>query len=278
MKERTEIEKIRILLGRWYSGESSTSEEKELRERLLSAGQLPADLEEERAFFSAIEEPDSILPEMPLEYRERIEAALESEMAGERKTAPFKRRIFNRRLWLRSGTGIAACLAVAFAAQQLWDAPDMGMESSGEKVAINISQPVASYDSLPVHSLTLTPSKEMTAKPTTTSSAKSGKTARKIRKVQPQIEIDKSYEDDDSEYLSAAEEERLARSNYRVVRDAEEADDLLNSIFSRMENTMAMESSRISKIELEYDSEVTRLMQTDNVEQYKEPYHDETPL
>lgn len=278
MKESDNINKIRELLARWYSGAASPLEEKKLQTMLLDATFLPADLEEEREFFSAISEADDFLPEIPLEYSKRIEKALDAEMAEEGRAKAFRSRIFNRRLWLRSGTGIAACLAIAFAAQQIGKVPDLDTEQSGMNVALNISHPVVSFDSLPARSLTLDTSDGVTAKPSTASLPKSGKTARKKIKLQKAVKIEENYEDGESEYLSAAEEERLARSNYRVIRDAEEADDLLNSIFSRMENNMAMESGRISKIELQYDSEVSRFSQIDNVEQYKEPHHDETPL
>lgn len=277
MKERKDIEKIRELLGRWYSGEASPGEEQQLRERLLSTPNLPDDLREERDLLAALAEAGSVLAEMPEEYETRINAALEKEMAADRRNASAAGRLFNRRLWIRSLSGVAACLAIGFAAHQVWNAPDIEIKEPVVKVAMNISQPVASYDSLAVRSLTLTPQEGKNVKAAAT--PKSRKTAKTAPRLQRRAEVvEDTYDDDDAGYLSAAEEERLARSNYRVVRDEAEADELLNSIFSRMENTMAMESSRISKIELEYDSEMSRLTQIENVEQYKEPYHDETPL
>ena len=85
------------------------------------------------------------------------------------------------------------------------------------------------------------------------------------------------YEADDS-YYPHSEEANFIRENYRVVRNQDEADAILNSIFSRLESNVAMETSKLSKIDLEYDSEMSRLSGIENVGLLKEYIYEETPL
>ncbi|MDE5808319.1 MAG: hypothetical protein K2H76_09390, partial [Muribaculaceae bacterium] len=64
-------------------------------------------------------------------------------------------------------------------------------------------------------------------------------------------------------------------------RDAAESDEIMSSIFNRMESNLAMETGKLAIIESDYNSEIGKLSNSDNdnnKETYKEQYHEQTPL
>ena len=96
-----DINQIRTLLDRWYGGESSPGDETMLTDFFASAGELPPDLEADRALFAAMSEAAA-----------SFTAGVETEMARERRVAKPAR--WRRILWAASGA--AACLLAVVAA------------------------------------------------------------------------------------------------------------------------------------------------------------------
>lgn len=293
MKDRIDNNKIRALLDRWYSGLTTPEEERMLADMLASSGNLPSDMEADRILFAELSLISEALPEMPEAYSSRINEALEKEMASERRVVPSVFKRLNKGWIGRIAAVVAVSVACAFFAMKMIDTPqmDVGVKNlaldGGVEKKMNMSD-----DTLQNHYLALQathlevarvsaaePANRTVAKPVTVKE-KNGASVNKMRYDQSDSN-DYDSEDDyatcDSNY-SHPDEARFIRENYRVVRDQDEADAILSSIFSRLESNVAMETSKLSKIDLEYDSEMSRLSGIENVGLLKEYHHEKTPL
>lgn len=297
MKDKTDCNKIRALLDRWYSGLSSPEEELILGEMLESAKDLPSDLEADRILFAELGALSESVTEMPEEYKSRIDLALEKEIACESKRVmPIGMRRIRWKRLAQIAAGVAACFACVLLTMKVIDAPEL--EVKGDMMATDVSDnikptPVEIDDTLQNRGLALNVSSidvPRAVKPDENRGiAGKSKTERKIysysEKQQSEIVVGdesaanvESENDHDTRHVSMSDETFPSRENYRVVRDQSEADAIINSIFSRLESNVSMETSKLSKIELEYDSEVSRLSGIENVGLLKEYYHEKTPL
>ncbi len=290
MKEIKEHNRIRALLSRWYSGDTSPDEERRLAEMLANAKNLPSDLEADKELFAELYSGESDAEEMPEFYSTRINEALENEMAADRRKA-VAGTISMRKWILRVVSGVAVCLACAFFTMKIIESPKLEVDSAvGIAKNDEIEKKVKiSDDTLQNHYLALQTSRQEIAlvEQSVPSLRISGKNeaAKEGKRINKEIIKESSSSDsreteffEESSYLSSSDEAQLAKGNYRVVRDQNEADEIINSIFNRLESNVAMESSKISKIELEYDSEISRLSGIENVGMFKNYDHEKTPL
>lgn len=238
-----DINQIRTLLDRWYGGVSSPGDERMLTDFFASAGELPPDLEADRALFAAMSEAAADLPEIPAELDARITATVETEMARERHVAKPVR--WRRILWAASGA--AACLLAVVAAYNY--SGTQGVSGPSPKPLIARSVPSAR----PTPIAQPAPGPEPSHCDATEGSAHKA-SPRKAPKQAPKPEPHPEPEAD-----TEVDTEALIAANYRVIEDEREADAILSSIFGRMEGTLAQETNRVEEISLEYDAEVNKL-------------------
>lgn len=101
MNTQPYVIRLRTLLDRYYAGETSPGEERELR-TLLAAPDLPEEFHADR---ETVDHLASVIP--PEGFDKRLEAKIDFLAAAERRTAAGKHRFSRRILW-----GAAASLLV----------------------------------------------------------------------------------------------------------------------------------------------------------------------
>ena len=214
------------------------------------------------------------LPEIPAEYAERIDAALESEMAASR-TAPTS--VWKRCLLAISGAA-AVIAAVWFAVTPLFRQPDAKpmlavTTVTGKHPATNpattsptpvttptpATQPAATQPAATQSPAPLPSGLDCGANgvSTSASSAASASPTRHARTASPPTQTD--LDPDADLYLSEDEEEQLIAANYRVVTSPDEAQAIICGVIGDLETNMAIEQYRMSEIIDKYDSEINNL-------------------
>lgn len=245
-----EYNDIREILNRWYDGNTTPAEQQRLADFFATDRELPANLEMEREMFRAMAEAGEDYAEMPVEVSERITAALEAEMAGERVE---RRKGFGWRRRAMTACAAAACMAVILTIPFL-KSNDKAM--IGDKAGMAVSETPdarrASTDTM----LFMTPELPRAVAPAVEKESRKlasaqKKVSRHAVKCKP-VETDS----DDDLYLSEEEEERLVAANYHVVTDEREADAILSTVFVRLESGMTEENFRISDVRARYEMEV----------------------
>lgn len=245
-----EYNDIREILNRWYDGNTTPAEQQRLADFFATDRELPADLEMEREIFRAMAEAGEEYAEMPHEVSERINAALEAEMAWERRP---QRKGFGWRRRAITACAAAACMAVVLTIPFL-KSDDKAMV--GDKPGMALSE---TPDAGPVSTdtmLFMTPEQPRAVAPAVEKESRKlasaqKKSSRKAVKRKP-VETD----GDDDLYLSEEEEERLVASNYHVVTDEREANAILGAVFVRLKSGMTEESYKISDVKARYEMEM----------------------
>lgn len=292
MKEElknNEIE-IRELLRRWYDGTTSKEEERRLKCLLLRSSQLPPDLEADKKLFEGLSAMGEESVPIPDHLQSRISDAIEKEIKTSKplanKTHTELASLFRARKLRMAIGGVAVCLAGIFFTNRMMNIPEMKIEP-GDKLALNApGKTFQTDDSLYTHHLTLAATEsevkeEKKKKIQSLTPGKGVKATARARKNHNSAMVFNSTtgnEEDYTEYLSAEEEERLERRNYRVVRDEAEADAILNSFFSQLESNVAMETSRLSRVGLEYEAEMMKISELDNYNEIKPTDYEYSPL
>ena len=244
-----EYNDIREILNRWYDGNTTPAEQQRLADFFATDRELPADLEMEREMFRAMAEAGEDYAEMPVEVSERITAALEAEMAGERVE---RRKGFGWRRRAMTACAAAACMAVILTIPFL-KSSDKAM--IGDKAGMAVSETPdarrASTDTMlfmtPELPRAVAPAVEKESRKLASAQKKASRHAVKCKPVET--------DSDDDLYLSE-EEERLVAANYHVVTDEREADAILSTVFVRLESGMTEENFRISDVRARYEMEV----------------------
>lgn len=245
-----EYNDIREILNRWYDGNTTPAEQQRLADFFATDRELPADLEMEREMFRAMTEAGEDYAEMPHDVSERINAAIEAEMAEERGP---QRKGFGWRRRAMTTCAAAACMAVVLTipflksddkamvgdkpGMALSETPDAGPVSTDTMLFMTPEQPRA-----------VAPAVEKESRKLASAQKKSSRKAVKRKPVE-------TYSDDDL-YLSAEEEERLVAANYHVVTDEREANAILSTVFVRLESGMTEENFRISDVRTRYEMEM----------------------
>lgn len=244
-----EYNDIREILNRWYDGNTTPAEQQRLADFFATDRELPADLEMEREMFRAMTEAGEDYAEMPHDVSERINAAIEAEMAGERGP---QRKGFGWRRRAMTACAAAACMAVVLTipflkssdkamvgdkpGMALSETPDAGPISTDTMLFMTPEQPRA-----------VAPAVEKESRKLASAQKKSSRKAVKCKPVET---------DDDDLYLSEEEEERLVAANYHVVTDEREADAILSTVFVRLESGMTEENFKISDVRTRYEMEM----------------------
>lgn len=258
--EKDRYNEIRVLLGRYYSGSTDGEEERRLAEFFAGAGELPADLEADRALFGAMALDESELPELPEEYGSRISEAVEAEMAAERGrrnvSAAWRRKL--------TAWGAAACVALLLASAAMF--MFMHEEPKTQGVTAKVQGPALTAKTVRVsEAAEAAEAAPGAVKPQEKRNGRKGAvkpTVKPAVKAPRNVAAGYEYDAGESDYYAGgydAEEERLMADNYRVVDDEREAYAIVSSIFSRLEGNMALESNRISEIRGDYEMEVEKL-------------------
>lgn len=244
-----EYNDIREILNRWYDGNTTPAEQQRLADFFATDRELPADLEMEREMFRAMTEAGEDYAEMPHDVSERINAAIEAEMAGERGP---QRKGFGWRRRAMTACAAAACMAVVLTipflkssdkamvgdkpGMALSETPDAGPISTDTMLFMTPEQPRA-----------VAPAVEKESRKLASAQKKSSRKAVKCKPVET---------DDDDLYLSEEEEERLVAANYHVVTDEREANAILSTVFVRLESGMTEENFKISDVRTRYEMEM----------------------
>lgn len=244
-----EYNDIREILNRWYDGNTTPAEQQRLADFFATDRELPADLEMEREMFRAMTEAGEDYAEMPHDVSERINAAIEAEMAGERGP---QRKGFGWRRRAMTACAAAACMAVVLTipflkssdkamvgdkpGMALSETPDAGPVSTDTMLFMTPEQPRA-----------VAPAIEKESRKLASAQKKSSRKAVKCKPVET---------DDDDLYLSEEEEERLVAANYHVVTDEREANAILGAVFVRLKSGMTEESYKISDVKARYEMEM----------------------
>lgn len=243
-----EYNDIREILNRWYDGNTTPAEQQRLADFFATDRELPADLEMEREMFRAMTEAGEDYAEMPHDVSERINAAIEAEMAGERGP---QRKGFGWRRRAMTACAAAACMAVVLTIPFL-KSSDKAMV--GDKPGMALSE---TPDAGPISTdtmLFMTPEQPRAVAPAVEKESRKlasaqKKSSRKAVKCKP-------VETDDDLYLSEEEEERLVAANYHVVTDEREANAILGAVFVRLKSGMTEESYKISDVKARYEMEM----------------------
>ena len=106
-----DVNKVKVLLDKYFAGASSLQEEEQLRE-YFSSNQVDASLKEDRAFFLAASDAMQ-LPETDEAERKRLQAKLSRQIDGWNMVEKTSVRSV-RRVDLRWIAGIAASLTLLF--------------------------------------------------------------------------------------------------------------------------------------------------------------------
>lgn len=244
-----EYNDIREILNRWYDGNTTPAEQQRLADFFATDRELPADLEMEREMFRTMTEAGEDYAEMPHDVSERINAAIEAEMAGERGP---QRKGFGWRRRAMTACAAAACMAVVLTipflkssdkamvgdkpGMALSETPDAGPISTDTMLFMTPEQPRA-----------VAPAVEKESRKLASAQKKSSRKAVKCKPVET---------DDDDLYLSEEEEERLVAANYHVVTDEREANAILGAVFVRLKSGMTEESYKISDVKARYEMEM----------------------
>lgn len=245
-----EYNDIREILNRWYDGQSTPAELQRLADFFATDRELPADLEMEREMFRAMAEAGEDYAEMPVEVSERITAALEAEMAGERVE---RRKGFGWRRRAMTACAAAACMAMILTIPFL-KSNDKAM--IGDKAGMAVSETPdarrASTDTMlfmtPELPRAVAPAVEKEARKLASAQKKASRHAVKRKPVET--------DSDDDLYLSEEEEERLVAANYHIVTDEREAHAILSTVFVRLESGMTEENFKISDVRTRYEMEM----------------------
>lgn len=251
-----EYNDIREILNRWYDGNTTPAEQQRLADFFATDRDLPADLEKERKMFRAMTEAGEEYAEMPHVVSERINAALEAEMAGERRP---QRKGFGWRRRAMTACAAAACMAMILTIPFL-KSNDKAMV--GDKAGMAVSEtpdvrPVSTDTMLfmtPEQPRAVAPAVEKESRKLASAQKKASHHDKASRHAVKRKPVE-TYSDDDL-YLSAEEEERLVAANYHVVTDEREADAILSTVFVRLESGVTEENFRISDVRTRYEMEM----------------------
>lgn len=245
-----EYNEIREILNRWYDGNTTPAEQQRLADFFATDRELPADLEMEREMFRAMTEAGGEYAEMPLEVSRSINAALDTEMARERRP---QRKNFGWRRRAMTACAAAACMAVVLTIPFL-KSSDKAMV--GDKAGMAVSETPDAGQVSTDTMLFMTPELPRAVAPAVEKESRKlasaqKKSSRKAVKRKP-VETD----GDDDLYLSEEEEERLMAANYHVVTDEREANAILGAVFVRLKSGITEESYKISDVKARYEMEM----------------------
>lgn len=258
------INDIKQLLTRWYAGE--TSPEEEARLDALLAGSVPPELEEDANLFRALREVKTAMVEIPDPIAKRINFAVNAEIGRNRRN---RSPLFDSR---RFRIAAAAAVGLILAASALWFVND-----NDETRLPEFAQTVNAADTIKP---TLAPpiDRNMIAEASTTGPSES-KVSSSINEVNEssksrsnsikgETRAQKTSITDvsvsDPETADHTEKYPRPVGNYRIIDNTEEANAIVNSIFSRLDDAIAMTTSQIASARLDFEVELAKISEIEN--------------
>lgn len=255
MNDKDKIQDIRKLVSAWYAAELNPDDERRLYQLLDSTTNLPPDIESDKKLICALRQAADEEFEMPLGCAERINSALEQEMACARLEAASRSARFRLRRWM--GWGAAAVVVVAFGASFL-----MRHDNDGKQMIAELTTPdTTSFSSEKIESAISSNQDSILLAPPQQHAgnlAENKKTRAKNKYEKESISAQNITVTPDT-YEFEEEEEKLLAANYHVITDEKEADAMLASVFSRLESQMTAESVKLEEINGEYQNEMTKI-------------------
>lgn len=229
----------------------------------------------DQAFIKALGEVMSEeMPELPAEYSDRIDSALEREFqAAITNDAPTAHEGTSRwKLWILAIGGAAAVAASIWIAISIVFAPIRETDAPQQLAGINNTNLGPGQQEIPEviseESLLAEDSQDSNSEEASAKYAYAG-IANRMQSTPKHSEdcVDELDDADDDTfvyddvYLSEEEEARLAANNYRVVTSEEEANAIICSVFGRMESNIVEENYRISEAIDDYESEIHNIFE-----------------
>ena len=240
---------IRQILGRWYDGDSTPADQKVLEDFFAANNDLPEDLALERDMFLGLLEAGENYGELPMDVSDRIESAVEAEMA--REQAVRGRKSTWRRRFI-TGCAVAACLALVVTIS-IRLSINKSTNELDMKMAVNEQMQPKNTDSIiKIVSEPLVAPQLLASADTCIKKGHVASVKKRPVYIAPKIEEKERGVD---MYLTP-EEERLVAANYHVVTDEREANAILGAVFVRLESGMTEEEYRISDVSARYEMEM----------------------
>lgn len=249
-----EYKEIRILLERWYAGDTSPDDESQLMAFFRDAGELPPDLETDRQLFSALDSAAMENVELPADVSERIDAAVVREMnAGSRKS------LRRPKTWLYISVSIAAMFLVLFVAYRFMATGNEQTPTPNLTENYNDSHIPADRDTLNLNicksGIARADVHEKVPRKIPGHKASCKNSVSQLLKVQEQnSQYDSIPNSIDESWISAEERARLEASNYRIVENENEADAIYCSVMMRMDGRIQAEHVAIEMIDADIDA------------------------
>lgn len=256
-KERHKlIGELRELLESWYSGEGNETLERRIDGLFRCIDELPADLRADRELFAAMQQEAGEEVSMAPDAERRLEAAMSAAFREDSATRQRKLR-FPR---LAIAISAAACMLIILSAVTFLfrddhagiapsrPAPGMATASTVETddsttpAPILPASPLEARAEVPRHANSITPNPAANAAP-----------APSKADAQTDSVITPAYPSAEDYIISLSEEEELlAEENYRVVVDEREANSIISSIFSRIDENIDRQHLQENSIRNEY--------------------------
>lgn len=270
---------IRELLDKWFEASISAEEENRLRMLIDSDVDLPDDIEDDCILFSSLTSvsfEDLQDSDIPTDADSRITEAVEAEIKKSR-LLQLPVALLKNLLSMRAA-GIAAAITViiiGFAAFHNFQNEQhrlKGMHLSenrnskemqdhlkaGDEIEASESYSIMSKDSILEFNLDVDKN-----------SAPSAPLSKNRKKAGPQInpnrvateDIESIPENSIDSYQDLSEEEiKLARANYRIITDEDEAEIIIFNIFAIYQGNMMSEFNNISKLDSKYNYEISKII------------------
>lgn len=264
-KERHKlIGELRELLESWYSGESGGEGNGALERRIAGLfsciDELPADLRADRELFAAMQQKAVEEVSMAPDAERRLEAAMSAAFREDSATRQRKLR-FPR---LTIGISAAACMLVILSAVTFLFRDDhAGIAPSRPAPVMATANTVETDDSavtaplLPARPLEASAEVPRHVKAITPKTPANAASAPSKADAQTDSIITPAYPSAEDYIISLSEEEELlAEENYRVVVDEREANSIISSIFSRIDENIDRQHIQENSIRNEYSHHI----------------------
>ncbi|MBD5296254.1 MAG: hypothetical protein HDS25_08080 [Bacteroides sp.] len=280
-KSKTELTEIRRLLRNWMEGLISSEDEAYLYTLLEECGdtlQLPEDMRRDAELFLSmtslgretfedvltedfLAEEDNLFPEIPEEYANRINAALEEEIA--RTGASDRIRRLRAVNIFRLGAACAIIIALTIGIFHI--AYDNPKEEASKYSAAMARDSKAEADNHPTEEnppyekIQIAEDAPRPENNSTTGQKTPVRTLVAKRMAAATTHHCSGHREDTASNRTTEEEMKLQADGYQIVTDEGEAEAIMATLIMRMQNNLEPEMMRLSEINSRYQIEETNL-------------------
>lgn len=308
MNNNIDYIKLRNLLDKWYEGSASPAEESELIEMIKNASELPDEFNADRELILGLNAFNVIVPEMPEKYASRISAELDKEISkDEREGVQVIKRYFSNRRFVWWSACSVLLLFGCISLLKSISVPITPTSSFAEsEKPERVKEATVGFDTI-IHQSLLAVNSESNVndKGSDKQSVKKRTIARSNESVSADansiIKESRNSEAESADELSVTKEGEVnvipakdvtnhhdaANESYnepklharmRVIKDEEEANQIINSLFSHYASVVSYETMTISKIELECNAELSRASVLQNINALRDYHHEKHPI